>query len=193
MAAASQSLVIIPLGLTTLRLLLGPVACWLAVRGGSGWLFGLILVTGLLSDIYDGVLARRFGVATERLRRYDSLTDLFYYGCILWSAWRVARTDIEPWLGWIAALVIVELAVIAVCLLRFGKMPATHSYGAKFYGLVLFTCFFVLLVWGHAGRLVPVTVAVGLLADAEILLILFLAKTAPVDVKTVIGFQARET
>lgn len=101
----------------------------------------------------------------------------------------LARGAIEPYLLFIAALVIVELACIVVCLVRFGKMPATHSYGAKLYGLVLFARCFCLLVIRGAGWMVPLTVAMGLLADLEILLILFLAETAPVDVKSVVGFN----
>jgi CDP-diacylglycerol--glycerol-3-phosphate 3-phosphatidyltransferase len=176
----------IPAALTTLRLALGPLACGLATVDAAGWTFAVILVVALLSDIYDGVLARRWGIATEFLRRYDSLTDLFYYGCILWATWRVARGAIEPHLVIIAALVAMELAVIAVCLLRFGKMPATHSHGAKLYGLALFTAFFCLLGLRSAAWVVPLTVGIGLLADLEILLILCLAKKPPVDVKSVL-------
>ncbi len=182
---------VIPPALTTLRLLLGPLACWLAVVDAAGWIFAAILVTALLSDIYDGVLARRWGVATEFLRRYDSLTDLFYYGCILWSTWHVARAAIEPHLGIIGVLIAMELACIVVCLLRFGKMPATHSYGAKLYGLALFTAFFCLLVLRSAPWVVPVTVGIGLLADSEILLILCLARKPPVDVKSVFLLLSR--
>jgi hypothetical protein len=87
----------------------------------------------------------------------------------------------------IASLVTMELAVIAVSLLRFGKMPATHSYGAKLYGLALFTAFFCLLVLQGPAWVVPVTVGIGLLADAEILLILCLARQPPVDVKSVLS------
>lgn len=181
----------IPAALTTLRLLLGPLACWLATVNAPGWSFAFVLVVALLSDIYDGVFARRWGLATEFLRRYDSLTDLFYYGCILWSTWRVARPAIEPHGMLIAVLVAMEIACIAVCLLRFGKMPATHSYGAKLYGLALFTAFFCLLVLRSAPWVVPLTVGVGLLADSEILLILCLAKKPPVDVKSVFFLSSR--
>lgn len=78
-----------------------------------------------------------------------------------------------------------EITCIIVCLARFGKMPATHSYGAKVYGLGLFGAFFCLLVLRSGAWIVPVVVGVGLLADLEILLILGLAKLPPVDVKSV--------
>ena len=63
--------------LTTLRLLLGPIA--LALRAdecSTRWIYLPILIPATLSDIYDGILARRFGVATPALRRYDSITDV---------------------------------------------------------------------------------------------------------------------
>jgi phosphatidylglycerophosphate synthase len=63
------------------------VACPLIVFGAwrgwpGGWL-GAIVVMALLSDIYDGVLARRWGNETARLRVSDSVTDTFFIlGCL---------------------------------------------------------------------------------------------------------------
>jgi phosphatidylglycerophosphate synthase len=73
----------LPFALTTLRLLLGPVALACALTNVPRWVYLPILVAGTLSDIYDGILARRFGVATPALRRYDSVTDVIYYLFIL--------------------------------------------------------------------------------------------------------------
>ena len=69
----------LPFALTTLRLLLGPIALACAWTGVARLFFVPILVCGTLSDIFDGVLARRFGIATPGLRRYDSITDVVYY------------------------------------------------------------------------------------------------------------------
>ena len=64
----------LPFALTTLRLLLGPIALACAGMGAARLVFVPILVCGTLSDIFDGVLARRFGIATPALRRYDTET-----------------------------------------------------------------------------------------------------------------------
>jgi CDP-diacylglycerol--glycerol-3-phosphate 3-phosphatidyltransferase len=48
-----------------------------------------VLVAGFLSDAYDGILARRLGVATESLRRLDSLADTLFYAAALAVAWRL--------------------------------------------------------------------------------------------------------
>ena len=69
----------LPFALTTLRLLLGPVALFCALTNISRGIYMPILVAGTLSDIFDGILARRLGVATPALRRYDSITNVVYY------------------------------------------------------------------------------------------------------------------
>ena len=65
----------------TLRLLLGP-SPWLArLTNVPRWIYLPILVTATLSDIYDGILARRFSVATPALHNASkTLTDdVIYY------------------------------------------------------------------------------------------------------------------
>src|SRR5271163_5026625 len=139
-----------PFLLTTLRLLLGPVALVCVLTNVSRWVYLPILLTGTLSDIYDGVLARRFGVATPALRRYDSVADVIYYLFILAIAWRLCQPVLaQNWIL-IALILFSEATVILVSYVRFGKYPATHSYLAKFYGLCLLAALAALLVF-NAG------------------------------------------
>lgn len=175
----------IPLALTTLRLLLGPLALAAALAGWPRLLFAPILFAGLLSDIYDGVLARRFGVSTPALRRYDSATDVLYYGFILAAAWLLCREVLSPNLGWILALLASEAACIVLSLARFRVLPATHSYLAKFYGLCLFACAMALLAFEAPGWTVVALASIGLLTNAEIFAILLLWQRAPVDVPSI--------
>jgi hypothetical protein len=81
----------LPFALTTLRLLLSPTALACALTDVPRWIYLPILATATLSDIYDGILARRFGVATPALRRYDSITDVIYYLFILVVAWWMCK------------------------------------------------------------------------------------------------------
>jgi CDP-diacylglycerol--glycerol-3-phosphate 3-phosphatidyltransferase len=164
---------------------LGPVALAAARAGWPRLLFVPILLTGLLSDIYDGVLARRFGVSTPGLRRYDSTTDVLYYGFILGATWILCRQALSAHWGLIAALLVSEAACTALSLARFRVLPATHSYLAKFYGLCLFAASLALLAFEAPGWAVVALAAVGLLANAEIFAILLLWKRAPVDVPSI--------
>jgi CDP-diacylglycerol--glycerol-3-phosphate 3-phosphatidyltransferase len=175
----------VPFGLTTLRLLLGPLALTCVWQHSPRILFAPILIIATLSDIYDGVLARRLGVATSWLRRYDSFTDVIYYLFILYCAWLLQKTAIKShWLP-ISLLVVSELATILLSLIRFGVLPATHTYMAKFYGLCLLGCCLGFLAFDAPGWLITVLAVVGVAANGEIIVILLMSKRAPVDVKSI--------
>jgi CDP-diacylglycerol---glycerol-3-phosphate 3-phosphatidyltransferase len=182
----------LPFALTTLRLLLGPIALACALTNVPRWIYLPILITGTLSDIYDGILARRFGVATPALRRYDSITDVIYYLFILAVAWRLCQPVLaQNWIL-IALILFSEAAVILVCYVRFGKYPATHSYLAKFYGLCLLAALAALLVFNAGSWTIIALTIVALVTNLEIIAIHFLMNTPPVDVRSVFALPKRE-
>jgi CDP-diacylglycerol--glycerol-3-phosphate 3-phosphatidyltransferase len=175
----------LPCALTTLRLLLGPTALLLAWTYAPRWIFLPLLITGTLSDIFDGILARRFGVATTALRRYDSVTDLIYYLFILAALWRLCHETVIHNLPAVGLILLTEAAGILVCAVKFGKYPATHSYLAKFYGLCLLGALIALLAF-NAGNWAIVSLAiVAAAANGEIILLHLLARRPPVDVPSV--------
>jgi len=182
----------LPFALTLLRLLLGPVALICALTNVSRWIYLPILVTGTLSDIFDGILARRLGVATPALRRFDSLTDVIYYLFILGVAWTLCQTVIRQNLLLLSLILLSEAAAIIVCYAKFGKYPATHSWLAKFYGLCLLGGLIALLVF-NAGSWALITLAsVALAANLEIIAIHLLMDRPPVDVKSVFAMPKSE-
>lgn len=175
----------LPFALTTLRLLLGPVALTGALANSPRWIFLPIIIAATLSDIFDGILARRLGVATPALRRYDSSTDIIYYLFILAATWILCRAAIAGNLWLVAAMVLSEAACISICLIRFGKFPATHSLLAKFYGLCLPAALIALLVFNAGGWVVVAVAIVALIANAENIAIHLLMDSPPVDVPSV--------
>jgi CDP-diacylglycerol--glycerol-3-phosphate 3-phosphatidyltransferase len=181
----------LPFALTTLRLLLGPVALACALTNVPRWVFLPILVAGTLSDIYDGILARRFGVATPALRRYDSVTDVIYYLFILAAAFLLCKPVITQNWPLIALIVLSEAGTILTSYARFGKYPATHSYLAKFYGLCLLATLIALLVFNAGSWAVTALTVVALVTNCEIVAIHFLTNTPPVDVRSVFALPKR--
>ena len=175
----------LPFALTTLRLLLGPIALACALTNVPRWIYLPILVTATLSDIYDGILARRFSVATPALRRFDSITDVIYYLFILAVAWILCRAVITQNILAIALILFSEAIVILVSYVRFGKYPATHSYLAKFYGLCLLAALIALLVFNASDWVLIALTVVALITNIEIIAIHFLMNTPPVDVKSI--------
>jgi CDP-diacylglycerol---glycerol-3-phosphate 3-phosphatidyltransferase len=181
----------LPFALTTLRLLLGPVALACALTNMPRWVYLPILATGTLSDIYDGILARRFGVATPALRRYDSVTDVIYYLFILVAAFVLCKTVItQNWLL-IALILLSEAGCILISYIRFGKYPASHSYMAKFYGLCLLAALIALLVFNTGSWTIIALAIVALTANLEIIAIHFVMNTPPVDVRSIFALPKR--
>jgi len=167
------------------------LAC--ALAGAARIVYLPILLAGTLSDIFDGILARRLGVSTSRLRRFDSVTDAIYYLFVLIVLWILCKATISKTVWAIALLILSEVATITVSLARFGKYPATHTYLAKFYGLTLLAGLTALLVFNASGWVVIVMMTVALVTNAEIVLIHFASDAPPVDVSTIFALRERRS
>jgi len=179
-------MLLVPLSLTLVRLALGPLAILVAVAGARGWVYAAVLTSGLLSDIFDGVIARKLGVDHAWLRRCDSVTDAIFYFCIIATACIVAGPVMAGGIVPVLCLVGLELACNALSLAKFGSLPATHCYSAKFYGLALFLASIALLTFGAGSWVLWLLLAVGGISNAETLAILWLASEAPVDAKSLL-------
>jgi CDP-diacylglycerol---glycerol-3-phosphate 3-phosphatidyltransferase len=173
------------LALTFLRLVLGPVAIVVACKAYDRQLFVPILIAGMLSDYFDGVLARRFNVAFPWLRRFDSMTDAVFYLCILISAWIVARSTILAAIVPLAVLVSGEVACYGLSFFKFRVFPAIHALSAKFYGLCLFIACLCVISYGTGPWILWALAGVSVIANAEVAAILLLSKEAPVDVLSI--------
>jgi CDP-diacylglycerol--glycerol-3-phosphate 3-phosphatidyltransferase len=129
----------IPWLMASARAALGPVVVIGERAGWSGLTLAKMVVAALLSDIFDGVLARRWKCDTAGVRLFDSMADnIFYLGCatVLWMR--------QPLLMWSFAVPIgvvlgIEVLKFAFDVVKFGKPSSYHSYLAKTWGLVLAT------------------------------------------------------
>jgi CDP-diacylglycerol--glycerol-3-phosphate 3-phosphatidyltransferase len=157
----------IPLLLTVLRLALAPIVVLLATSQPSAIGFGICLVLAFLSDVFDGILARRLGVATPDLRRLDSAVDTIFYVAAAFAVWRLHPAVMTERLRPLSVLVALELVRYALDFAKFGREASYHMWSSKFWGVTLFLGFFSALVWNSSGVLVSLAVYVGILADLE--------------------------
>lgn len=97
------------LALTLLRLALAPVVVALGLTRSGGAAVAVLLVAGFLSDVFDGVVARRTGTPTPNLRRLDSIVDTVFYLGIAAAAWMLHRTEIRPLLPLLLPAIVVGL------------------------------------------------------------------------------------
>jgi phosphatidylglycerophosphate synthase len=145
----------IPALLVASRVVLAPIIAWLLMThraGFAGWLY----IAAVLSDIYDGVIARRLGIVTLCLRLADGCADIWLFVCLFFGLWSGYRALIAS-LAWpfVTAMVLQALSW-AFCFWRFRKMTSYHSLLAKLTALALLMGILVLLFTGTA---IPLAVA----------------------------------
>ena len=162
-----RALLRIPVALTALRAALAPVMVTLAIAWPDRAAFGACLVAAVLSDIFDGVIARRLGIATPTLRRLDSAADSLFYAGALFAAWHLQPQALLDHRAALVALVLLEITRYAFDLRKFGREASYHMRSSKLWGLALFAGFFSLLALGRSGWPVTAAVWMGLLADLE--------------------------
>jgi CDP-diacylglycerol--glycerol-3-phosphate 3-phosphatidyltransferase len=175
----------IPLFLTLLRAALAPVMVAIALTSHSPAGFGICLVAALLSDIYDGKIARRLGIATPGLRRLDSIADSLFYIAATVCVWTLHREVITNNLAPLLCLLALELGRYAFDFLKFGKEASYHMWSSKLWGLFLFLAFFSVLVLAETGLPVLLAIYWGLFADMEGLLISVILPEWKNDVPTI--------
>jgi phosphatidylglycerophosphate synthase len=176
----------VPMGLTVLRLLLAPVLVWLVYAGAPGVVFASVVLIAFVSDYFDGVIARRLGVASAELRHFDSRADLVFYATAAWAVWRlhpdVVRSVALP------GLVIIGLDVVRHIFdfAKFGRDVAYHAWSSKVWGLSLALALVFLMGFGVSQPFVGITIILGLIAQIEGLLISVALPVWTHDVPTLI-------
>jgi CDP-diacylglycerol--glycerol-3-phosphate 3-phosphatidyltransferase len=175
----------IPWSMVAFRLLIGPAMVLVAARTEAPQLWlGAMVATGFVSDVYDGILARRWGAATAALRIADSATDVVFYLCILAAA-LVRHLPVLRDRMW---LVIVVLALeglnMVVGWIRYHRLPSYHSYASKLWGVLLATATIALLCFDGGFWLLTLALAWGILCEGEVLAMSILLPEWTHDVKS---------
>jgi CDP-diacylglycerol--glycerol-3-phosphate 3-phosphatidyltransferase len=182
------------MGLTVLRLLLAPVLVWLVYAAAPGVVFAGVVLIAFVSDYFDGVIARRLGVATPELRHFDSRADLVFYATAAWAVWRlhpdVVRSVALP------GLIVIGLDVVrhVFDFAKFGRDVAYHAWSSKVWGLSLALALVLLMGFGVSQPFVAIAVLLGLIAQLEGLAISVVLPVWTHDVPTLIhALRIRKT
>lgn len=172
------------LGLTLFRLALAVPFIMIGITEGSGRTAAIVLAAGFVSDVYDGIVARRFGVATAGLRRLDSAVDTVFYLAAAFCIWKLHPSAIlsHRWLilGVIGTLVIGHAVEIA----KFGREASYHAWLAKAWGVALFSALVFLFVAGD-DWLLTIALWIGIASHVENLLITLSLDDCRSDVKSI--------
>ncbi len=158
----------IPWSLVVFRFLLGPALVFAARQSTiAGFWLSAMVVAGFLSDVYDGVLARRWNTASSALRIADSSADIFFYLGVLAAVVQRHGPAVRERLWLLAAVIALELLNCLFGFIKFHRMPSYHSYAAKLWGLLLALSTITLLTLNRGQWLVTLALVWGIACELE--------------------------
>lgn len=161
-----------------------PICAWLLSE--SDIVIVVLIWIGLISDIFDGIIARRMGIATAKLRQLDSQVDAGFWLAILITATIQHFDGVARYGHWMAALLVLEMTIYLVNFIRFGRAGSTHAWSAKLFGLFLLAGFTELFLTGAAGGWFFAMLIVGTFAQLEGLAIACLLPRWQHDVRSIL-------
>lgn len=166
----------IPLTLIVFRFLLAPVIVGLTYVYGvkASLVIVILMYLGLISDIFDGILARKMNISTTKLRRLDSQVDLIFWVSTGISAWLLHADILAGKLTEIIILFSLEAACYLISFIRFGRETCTHAFLFKMFGLALLAAFTAIIGFGTTGTTFNIAFAVALLAYTDRILIILI-------------------
>lgn len=165
------------------RLLAGPLLLWTAWQD-QRTAFVAIFVLAVLSDIVDGIVARRLGVVTAQLREADSRADLCLYLCVIAAIWRIYPDVLGQY--WVP----LTIAIASQCLqwltalIKYGRLASYHSYSAKIWGITLAIATVALFAYDYAGHTFLAALIIGIFHNLEEVAMTMVLPEWSYDVKT---------
>jgi phosphatidylglycerophosphate synthase len=174
----------IPWMLIGLRVLGCPLMVLGARRGWAGGWLGLIVLLALVSDIYDGILARRWGGETARLRVSDSIADTIFYLGVVAALWVREPEEIRGNWVWFGVLFGLEGFRYVFDLVKYRRTASYHSYLAKGWGLVIAVTVIGVFAFDGLRPLVRVALGLGIVVNLEGLTMSLMLPRWQNDVKT---------
>ena len=144
----------------------------------------MIVFVALVSDIYDGVLARRWGNETPMLRVSDSIADTIFYLGVAGALWILVPEVLRSNRYWFILLFALEGFRYVFDFLKYRKTASYHSYLAKLWGVVLAAAMIGVFAFAGSEFLVRTALGVGIAVNVEGLAMSLMLPRWKNDVKT---------
>lgn len=174
----------IPWTMVASRATMGPVVMLGERFRWNGAALAAIVLLALLSDIFDGVLARRWKTDTAALRLWDSLADTAFYLCVTAAIATGIPAVRQGYRSGVLVVLGCEILRFAFDFIKFGQPASYHSYLAKIWGLVLATAVIRTFLTQQVSTWISAAVILGVLSNAESLAMSILLPVWHRDVKT---------
>jgi len=143
-----------------------------------------LIILGLITDVFDGIIARKLGVASEKLRQWDSNVDQLFWLATIAAIIYMQLPAIKPLFIQIIILLVFEALAYLISFFKFKRTVATHSLLAKIWTLTLLIFLTEVTLFGTT-KTFWLCFWVGLVSRLEICAILLFLKEWTTDVPSI--------
>lgn len=166
----------IPHLLILLRFLFAPLILLLAIYLGDQARITIVIliILGLLSDIFDGIIARKQNISSVKLRRLDSQVDLIFWLSVGISCYILNPDITKDHTVGIIVVIAMEVVCYMTSFIRFGKETCTHAFLSKIWGLLLFSTFISIIGFGYGGNIIEIAIIWGVFSQLDVIVIILL-------------------
>lgn len=168
------------------RILLGfiiPLILFLSIPKAS-FIATVLILVGLLTDIFDGIVARQMGISSEKLRIWDSNVDQFFWLMVIGTVFYLNYSIIKAHLSLIIIIVILETLAYLFSYFKFKRVIATHSILAKIWTISLMVWIIEIILF-QTNYTFPICFLLGLISRIEIIMIIVLLKKWATDIPSI--------
>ncbi len=178
----------IPIGLIISRVIIGFIilVCSFFHITHYSTIAIILLTLGLLTDIFDGIIARQLNISTQKLRRLDSSVDQVFFICIAIATYVQCPHFFHTNSTKLIILFSAEALAYLVCFIKFKKEIATHTIGAKFWTLVMFSTLIEVIFHCESKVIFELCFWLGIITRFEIIAIMLTLKNWTNDVPTLL-------
>jgi phosphatidylglycerophosphate synthase len=131
----------------------------------------ILMYLGLISDVLDGIIARHLNLASAKLRRLDSQTDMLFWLSIGIATWMlypdVSRENSVP----IVVIFVMEALCYVISIIKFKRETCTHAFLSKLWGVSLLIAFTSLIGFNHAGIPFLLAIVLGIISHLDRIMI----------------------
>lgn len=170
-----KHIVTVPNALSAYRLAIAPAIVGV-ILCGHRTAFAVLVIVSLGTDVFDGLIARRWHQETDLGTKLDSWADLVTYAVAM------GGMTMFEWPFIVAHAVAFELlagfylAAQALSLVRFHRLINLHLYSSKAMGVVLGVFFALYFLVAYIPVLFYGMLALGILNSLEAILVLCLLR-----------------
>jgi len=175
----------IPTALVLLRPVIAVVLVIDSLDGTVGPWFVILFVTAAVSDMLDGLIARKLKVTSTLGSKIDAQADAILYLSILFCIWNVHRGIIREFLVPIALVCSLQIASWVVSLIKYGRLSCHHAYTAKTWAIMLFVGITTMFAFNYAGITFWLVLILGVISTTEDIIMTLIIPKWSRDVKSI--------